>query len=60
MVDWRTGSMTGDYSKVRYRVPETSVVVAKAINYLIKNGLTDYERCMIVGHSFGNSQYVTN
>lgn len=47
--------MTGDYSKVRYRVPETSVVVAKAINYLIRNNYTDYSRCMIVGHSFGNN-----
>lgn len=58
MVDWSPGSMTGDYSKVRYRVPETSVVVAKAINYLIKNGLTDYSRCMIIGHSFGKLRYL--
>lgn len=53
MVDWHVGSTSGDYDHVRVRVPETSVVVASGINYLIKNNLTDHDRCMIVGHSFG-------
>ena len=55
MVDWSLGAMSGDYTTVRNRVPETAVVVAQSINFLILNNFINYENCVIIGHSFGTN-----
>ncbi|CRK98905.1 CLUMA_CG011978, isoform A [Clunio marinus] len=53
VVDWGAGANTIDYVSARNRINSVADVVARLIDFLVNNGLTQTTRVYVVGHSLG-------
>jgi hypothetical protein len=52
-VDWSLGAQTQNYITARNRVPEVGAVVGRFIDFMHLNGLVQFTRVHVIGHSLG-------
>jgi len=53
VIDWGRGAMTIDYVAARNRIPSVADCCASVSNFLLKNGYSDHDNLIIIGHSLG-------